>query len=73
MEKTAQRIEADLLMIVSNSDHIVRPEPAMDLADLLGCEIIILDNDCGHLAIGCEMERCSEIVHQFFGMGPTQN
>jgi len=72
MEKTAQHIQSESLMIVSGSDHIVRPEPAMDLADLMGCEIIILDNDCGHLAIGCEMERCTEIVHAFFGMGRIQ-
>jgi len=65
-ENTARAIKAEILMIVSATDHIVNPTPARKFAQILDCEIVILENNCGHLAIGCEMERCSRIVKEFF-------
>jgi homoserine O-acetyltransferase len=65
-EKAAEAIKADVLMIVSETDHLVNPEPAIDFAKALDCELVVLENNCGHLAIGCEMERCSRIVSDFF-------
>ncbi len=65
-EETAAAIQAEVLMIVSATDHLVNPLPAMEFARLLDCEIVVLENDCGHLAIGCEMERCAAIVNTFF-------
>lgn len=65
-EETAAAIQAEVLMIVSATDHLVNPLPAMEFARLLDCEIVVLENDCGHLAIGCEMERCAAIVNNFF-------
>jgi len=62
----AHIIKADVLMIVSATDHIVNPIPAQRFAEILGCDIVVLENNCGHLAIGCEMERCSQIVKEFF-------
>ena len=62
----AHTIKADVLMIVSATDHIVNPIPAQRFAEILGCDIVVLENNCGHLAIGCEMERCSQIVKEFF-------
>lgn len=65
-EKAARAIQAEVLMIVSKTDHIVNPLPAMEFARLLDCEIVVLENNCGHLAIGCEMERCRRIANDFF-------
>ncbi|MDO9548434.1 MAG: alpha/beta fold hydrolase [Candidatus Marinimicrobia bacterium] len=65
-EAAAQAITAELLIIVSATDLTVNPIPARKFAKILGCDIIVLDNNCGHLAIGCEMERCSRIVGDFF-------
>jgi len=62
----ANAIKAELLMIVAATDHLVNPIPARKFAEITGCEIIVLENNCGHLAIGCEMERCSRIVSDFF-------
>ena len=66
MEKTAEAIKADVLIIVSETDHIVNPQPAIDFARVLSCDLVVLKNNCGHLAIGCEMDRCVEIINQFF-------
>jgi len=65
-ENAAHAIKAEILMIVSATDHIVNPIPAIEFAKVLGCKIVVLENNCGHLAIGCEMERCSRIVTDFF-------
>lgn len=65
-EEAAAAIKAEILMIVSATDHIVNPGPALTFARLLDCEIVVLENHCGHLAIGCEMERCRLIVIDFF-------
>jgi len=65
-ENAARAIKAEILMIVSATDHIVNPIPARKFAQILDCEIVVLENNCGHLAIGCEMERCSRIVGDFF-------
>ena len=62
----ADAIKAELLMIVAATDHLVNPIPAQKFAEILDCDIIVLENNCGHLAIGCEMERCSRIVSDFF-------
>lgn len=66
IEETAKAIKAQVLMIVSLSDHLVHPKTAIDFSEILKCEIIKLDNNCGHLAIGCEMEKFKKIVNEFF-------
>lgn len=66
MEKAAEAIRADVLIIVSETDHMVNPQPAIDFARVLGCDLVVLKNNCGHLAIGCEMERCIDKINQFF-------
>jgi len=66
MEKAAEAIRADVLMIVSETDHMVNPQPAIDFARVLECDLVVLENNCGHLALGCEMDRCIDIINQFF-------
>lgn len=59
-------ISADILMIVSETDHLLHPQPAKDFADSTSAEIMMLNNNCGHLAPGCEMEKTVKIIHKFF-------
>jgi len=66
MEKAAEAINAEVFMIVSKTDHILNPQPAIKFAEMLNTEIMILENNCGHLAIGCEMEKCGNAVNAFF-------
>ncbi|MCF7797346.1 MAG: alpha/beta fold hydrolase [Lentisphaeria bacterium] len=65
MEQAAKAVRAGMLIIVSQQDHIVNPTPAIEFARLTGAELVVFENDCGHLAPGCEMARFVEIVHQF--------
>lgn len=69
MEKAAERIKADLLIIVSETDMIVNPKPALDLAETVGAETLILTNNCGHLAIGCDLELCRNSIQSFMDKG----
>jgi len=55
-----------VLIIVSETDHMVNPQPAIDFARVLECDLVVLENNCGHLALGCEMDRCIDIINQFF-------
>ena len=38
----------------------------IDFAKLINSEIMILENNCGHLAIGCEMKKCADAINSFF-------
>lgn len=65
MEDAAKTIKAEIHMIVSKTDLLLNPASSIRLAGLLNCEITILENNCGHLAIGCELDRCHEIISAF--------
>ena len=65
MKKAAAVVKARALIVVSRQDHIVNPRPALTFAGLIGAQTLILDNDCGHLAPGCEMARFVKTVHAF--------
>jgi homoserine O-acetyltransferase len=69
LQKAAESLKATVLMIVSSTDHILNPQPAMEFAKMINAKIMILENDCGHLAIGCEIERCSKAINSFFRNG----
>lgn len=56
---------ADLLVIVNRRDHLVMPQPALDLADRLNAETFILDNKYGHLGITPEIDRVIPVIHTF--------
>lgn len=65
MEAAAAAVKAKVLVIVSGTDHVVTPGPALDFARHLHAEVLVLDNDCGHLAPGCEQQRVTSAVHRF--------
>lgn len=66
MKETAKAIKADLFIIVSKYDMMVNPAEALKLADLTGARKLILDSNCGHLAVSCELEKCSKEIANFF-------
>jgi homoserine O-acetyltransferase len=65
MEEAVEHVKANCFIIVSKTDHIVNPKPAIDFAHMLGAKLLILENDCGHLAPGCEMERFAKAIREF--------
>lgn len=64
-QAAAAAIQAVVMIIMSAQDHLVPPQPAMEIAQLIEAKTYTFDNDCGHLAPGCEMDKFVQIVHEF--------
>jgi homoserine O-acetyltransferase/O-succinyltransferase len=65
MERAAAAVKAKVLIIVSKTDHVVTPLPALDFAQLLHAPTLILESDCGHLAPSCESQKVNRAVGDF--------
>jgi len=65
IEETAKQIKAKMLVIVCNTDRIVNPQPAIKFAKAGNFELVILDNNCGHGGVSCEMKKVSGIIDKF--------
>lgn len=65
IEETVKVIKSKLFIIVSKNDLMLNPTEALKLANAIGARTLILDNDCGHLAVSCELERCSKEIEDF--------
>jgi homoserine O-acetyltransferase len=65
MERAAAAIRAKTLVVVATQDHMVNPQPAIDLARLAGFDLVELTGSCGHLATGCENARYVDAVKRF--------
>ncbi len=63
--ETAQHIKAKVFLILGKTDMLVNPAPALEIADALGCKVLLLENNCGHLSVGCELEKCSNEILKF--------
>lgn len=65
----ARSVQAELLVIVGSSDHVVRPGPAVAFAEHLEdrATLIVFNNGCGHDIPGCEMFRSRSLIREFLG------
>ncbi len=52
-------------MIISENDLLVNPTEAKRFAKLTNAKTLILYNNCGHLAVSCEIYRCKEEIDKF--------
>ncbi len=59
MAAAAAAIQAELLVVVNATDHLVTPGPALEFAELAGARSLVLDDDCGHLS---PFQSCSGTV-----------
>jgi homoserine O-acetyltransferase len=66
IEETVKAIQTDLLLIVSETDHLVHPKSAIEFAELSGAKIFLLKNNSGHLGISEELGYCSKLINDFF-------
>ncbi len=67
MEAAASKIKAKMMIIISETDLLVNPTEAKVLAKLTNAKTLFLNNNCGHLAVSCELERCSKEIADFLG------
>ncbi len=65
LEDTAKRVKAKVLVVNAAQDQMVSPQPALDFARLIGAKTMILEGDCGHLAVGCEAFTLDPVVRAF--------
>ncbi len=66
LSDAAKMIKAKMLIIVAKQDHMVNPIPATQFAALLpGAKLLELQGDCGHKAVGCEMDKVIAAVGGF--------
>ena len=65
VEETAYHIKTKLLLIMNKTDMLVHPSASLELANSFDCEVYMLDNNCGHLGVGCEISKCSKIIDNF--------
>jgi homoserine O-acetyltransferase len=65
MEQAAKSIKAKLFIIVSETDMMVNPTEALRFIDLTNAKKLILQNNCGHLAVSCEIDKCREEIAKF--------
>ena len=65
MEQAAAAVGADVLVIAAEQDHMVTPGPVLEFAEHLSALVVVLAGDCGHIAVGCEIEDVQTEVRSF--------
>jgi len=65
MDEAAKNIKAELFIIVNETDILINPTQAINLANLIDAKTLVLDNNCGHLGVSCEIDRCREEIDTF--------
>lgn len=65
MKRAAASVKARVFVIVAKLDHVVTPGPALEFANLLHSQLLVLDSDCGHMAPGCESQKVNQAVADF--------
>jgi len=65
MEHAAAAVKAKVFVVSSKNDLTVTPGPAIDFAHLLNAKLLVLDDDCGHQAPGCEAKTLVPAIAEF--------
>lgn len=65
INETIKKIKTKILFIVASKDILVHPSSTIELAKALNAEILLLENNAGHLSVGSELKKCSEKIVKF--------
>jgi homoserine O-acetyltransferase len=65
-EETIKHLKSEIFLIVSRTDNLLHPKPAIEFAEKSGSKILVLNNEYGHLAVGHELKRCADEINNFF-------
>jgi homoserine O-acetyltransferase len=65
MVALAGKIKARLLIITSEQDRMVDPAPSKALAAQKRAQLLVLNNNCGHMAPACEADKVNDAVKAF--------
>lgn len=64
-EELKNHIKAKIFLIISKQDHILHPSSSMELAKILNCKTLILDDNCGHLTVNCNLDKVRNEINLF--------
>ncbi len=64
-EETAKSVKAKVLAVIGLSDLALNPAPAIEFSKLANSETLLLENNCGHGVVGCELEKVSIAIKKF--------
>ncbi len=67
LEEAARAVKGEVFIVVSATDQLIQPYQSIRFAQILKCGLLLLHNDCGHLAPGCEMKMVSNAISGFLG------
>jgi len=65
MAPTTDRVKADMLIVVSPTDHMVNPQPSRQFAESLDTRVIEFDGTCGHVDSFCGRDWLAPMVRDF--------
>ncbi|MCF7740943.1 MAG: alpha/beta fold hydrolase [Candidatus Marinimicrobia bacterium] len=65
LKQAVDEIQAEIFMIVSETDHLVNPALSQKLVKISDAEIMVLENNCGHLGVGCALDTCTQAISDF--------
>lgn len=65
LPKTAAAVEAEVLVVTVQQDHMVNPLPARRFAEARGAQHLSLSTPCGHLGLSCKADTVAATVRQF--------
>jgi homoserine O-acetyltransferase len=65
MEDAARSIKAKLFFIISETDLLINPNETKKFAELTKSKTLLLNNNCGHLAVSCEIDNCRQEIAKF--------
>lgn len=63
--QAANVVKSKFLIIVSETDMMLNPENAKRFAEMTNSELVVLKNNCGHLAVNCEIDKVRAMINNF--------
>jgi len=64
-EELKNHIKAEIFLIISRQDHILHPSSSLEFARIINCKTLILDDNCGHLSVNCNLDKVREKIKSF--------
>ena len=64
-EELKNHIKAEIFLIISRQDHILHPSSSLEFARIMNCKTLILDDNCGHLSVNCNLDKVREEIKSF--------
>ena len=60
----AKKVKAKMHIINSSQDHMVNPAPAIALGKQIGASVTVLDSNCGHSGLGCDLDKMRPLIER---------